>query len=210
MRGLFITLEGIEGTGKTTQARLLEEYLNEEGYATVLTEEPGGTAIGRKIRDVLLAVEHKEMQPVTELLLYNACRCQHLHDVIVPGLRAGKIVISDRFTDSTRAYQGYARGIDLALTEKLDGIATGGVKPDLTLLLDTDVEIGLRRNRKAQKIDRLELEDIAFHQRVRSGYLDLAHKEPVRISVIAASGDVEEIQRRIRETVRERLHRHSG
>ncbi len=200
-RGLFISFEGIEGTGKTTHARLLSEHLTGEGYKTVLTEEPGGTPIGRRIREVLLEVEHKEMHQITELLLYNASRCQHINEMILPAINAGKVVITDRFSDSTLAYQGYGRGIDLKLIETLDRIVTGGLKPDLTLLLDIDVETGLRRNRGANKVDRIELEDIDFHNRVRSGYLDLARKEPERIRVINASGDIEEIKGQIIEIV---------
>lgn len=202
MKGLFISLEGIEGTGKTTQARLLSEHLARKGYAPVLTEEPGGTSIGLRIREVLLKIEHKEMHHLTELFLYNASRCQHIHELILPSINAGKIVITDRFSDSTTAYQGYGRGIDLMLLETLDGIVTGGLKPDLTLLLDIDVETGLKRNRGANKVDRLELEDIDFHNKVRSGYLELARKKPERIKVIDASGDTKTVQKLIIEALK--------
>ncbi len=197
MRGLFISLEGIEGTGKTTQAKLLADHLSGKGLSTVVTEEPGGTSIGRRIREVLLKVEHAEMHSLTELLLYNASRCQHIHELISPSLDAGKIVITDRFSDSTLAYQGYGRGIDMDLIGTLDKIVTGGLKPDLTLLLDIDVETGLARNRGANKVDRLELQDIAFHRKVRAGYLDIARREPERIRLVDASGRIEEIEGRI-------------
>ncbi|MCL5422238.1 MAG: dTMP kinase [Nitrospirae bacterium] len=201
MKGFFISLEGIEGTGKTTQAKLLAEYLSGKGYSTVVTEEPGGTSIGLRIREVLLKVEHSEMHSLTELLLYNASRCQHIHELILPSLDAGKVVITDRFSDSTLAYQGYGRGLDLNLIETLDRIVTSGLKPDLTLLLDIDVETGLRRNRGANKVDRLELEDIAFHRKVKAGYLEIARREQERIKVVDASGGIGEIQRRIVEVV---------
>lgn len=197
MKGLFISLEGIEGTGKTTQARLLAEHLSEKGYVPVLTEEPGGTSIGLRIREVLLKVEHKEMHHLTELLLYNASRCQHIYELILPSINSGKIVITDRFSDSTIAYQGYGRLIDLKLLETLDGIVTAGLKPDFTILLDIDVETGLKRNKGANKVDRLELEDVDFHNRVRAGYLELASKEPERIKVIDASGDIKSVQKKI-------------
>ncbi len=201
MRGLFISLEGIEGTGKTTQAKLLADHLSGKGLSAVVTEEPGGTSIGSRIREVLLKVEHAEMHSLTELLLYNASRCQHIHELILPSLEAGRTVITDRFSDSTLAYQGYGRGIDRDLIGTLDRIVTGGLKPDLTLLLDMDVETGLRRNREANKVDRLEREDIAFHRKVRAGYLDIARREPERIAVVDASGRIGEIQGRIAEVV---------
>jgi len=201
VRGIFISFEGIEGTGKTTQARLLSEYLSKKGRATVLTEEPGGTPIGLRIREVLLHVGHAEMHPVTELLLYNASRSQHVHEVILPALSAGKVVLTDRFSDSTLAYQGFGRGIDMKIIGTLDAIATDGLKPDLTILLDIDAETGLMRNRGANKVDRLELEDIEFHKKVRAGYHELARREPDRIKLIDASGSVEEILQRVIEVV---------
>lgn len=201
MKGIFISFEGIEGTGKTTQARLLSEYLERSGFTTALTEEPGGTPISRMIREVLLKVDHKEMHPVTELLLYNASRCQHLKEVILPALNKGKVVITDRFSDSTAAYQGYGRGIDMKFLETLDKIATGGIKPHLTLLLDFDVGEGLQRNRGVSKIDRFELEETDFHEKVRAGFLDLARREPERIKVIDASVTIEEIHAKIIDTV---------
>jgi dTMP kinase len=191
--GLFISFEGIEGTGKSTQARMLGDYLKGRGMDVVLTEEPGGTKIGRKIREVLLSIEHKEMDSMAELLLYNASRSQHIREVIMPSLNKGMVVITDRFTDSTFAYQGYGRGIDLNLIMELDRISTGGLVPGLTILLDIDVETGLKRNRGANKMDRLELEDVEFHKRVRNGYMRLRDKEPGRIRLIDAGGSVEEV-----------------
>ncbi|MFZ5907466.1 MAG: dTMP kinase [Nitrospirota bacterium] len=204
-KGVFLSFEGIEGTGKSTQARLLFEHLREKGLDAVLTEEPGGTAIGRKIREVLLSTDHQEMTPLTELLLYFASRTQHLAQVIIPAINRGAVVITDRFTDSTIAYQGYGRGISLDLLYSLDTIATKGMRPDLTMLLDLDVETGLSRNRETLKADRLELEDIEFHKRVRNGFLDLAAQEPGRIKLLDASPDRDEISERIRDLVMDSL-----
>ena len=194
MKGKFISFEGIEGTGKSTQAKLLQQHLLDRGREVVLTEEPGGTLISLRIREILLSVDHKNMKPLTELLLYNAARMQHIHEVILPAVDRGAIVITDRFTDSTYAYQGYGRGIDFKLLESIDRIATDCLRPDLTLLLDLDVETGLKRNRRINKTDRLELENVEFHQRVRRGYHELAAREPDRIKLIHASGSIQEIQ----------------
>jgi dTMP kinase len=207
VKGIFISFEGIEGTGKSTQAKLLYQYLLDKGYEVLLTEEPGGTKIGLDIRGVLLSVDHKGMTPLTELLLYNASRAQHIQEVILPALKQGAIVLTDRFTDSTFAYQGYGRGIDLDLLNSIDRIATNCLRPDLTVLLDIDAETGLLRNRGINKIDRLELEDIEFHRRVRDGYHKLAAKEPERIKLIDVSGVIEEIHGRIVRIVTAFLNR---
>jgi|WetSurMetagenome_2_1015567.scaffolds.fasta_scaffold577578_2 dTMP kinase len=204
---MFISFEGIEGTGKSTQAKLLSQYLIDKGYEIILTEEPGGTQIGLKIREVLLSVDHKGMTPLTELLLYNASRAQHIQEVILPAIKRGSIVITDRFSDSTFAYQGYGRGIDLDLLDSIDRIATNCLRPDLTILLDIDAETGLMRNKGINKIDRLELEDIEFHKRVRNGYHKLAAKEPERLKLIDVSGRIEEIQGRIVRIVADFLSR---
>jgi dTMP kinase len=197
MKGIFISLEGIEGTGKTTQARLLADYLGGKGFTVTRTAEPGGTPISLKIREILLSPESAEMAPVTELLLYNASRVQHVKEIIFPALERGEVVITDRFSDSTAAYQGYGRGIALELIDSLDLIATDRMRPEITLLLDIDVETGLRRNRSINKRDRLELEDVSFHERVRKGFIGLAAKEKDRIRVIDGSGDVETVHRSI-------------
>ncbi len=194
MKGKFISFEGIEGTGKSTQAKLLQQSLLGLGYEVILTEEPGGTLISLRIREILLSVDHTNMRPLTELLLYNAARAQHIEEVILPALNRGAVVITDRFTDSTFAYQGYGRGIDLNLLESIDKIATNGLRPDITMLLDLDVETGLKRNRRINKTDRLELEDVEFHERVRKGYHELAAKEPERIKVLDASVGIEELK----------------
>lgn len=204
-KGLFISFEGIEGTGKSTQARLLRDWLETEGTEAVLTREPGGTEIGESIRQVLLDKDHAKMNPVTELLLYAADRKQHMAEEIVPSLERGLVVITDRFSDSTRAYQGHARGLDAKLIDDLDRAATGGTKPDLTLLLDMDVRAGLSRNRKANKSDRLELEEVAFHEKVREGFIEIQRAEPERVKLIDATGTVDEVHARVVEAVKEFL-----
>jgi dTMP kinase len=204
-RGIFISLEGIEGTGKTTQARLLTERLAEKGYEVMLTQEPGGTVIGNRIREILLHVDHREMSYMTELLLYNAARAQHLSEKIIPALNQGKVVITDRFTDSTVAYQGYGRGIDIQLIMSINNIATEGIKPHLTIIFDLDVETGLKRNKGINKVDRLELEDIEFHKKVREGYLKIAEAETERIKIVDASLPLKDVSEKVWETVRWRL-----
>jgi dTMP kinase len=199
--GFFISLEGIEGTGKTTQASFLAERLSKAGFDVVLTQEPGGTVIGNRIREILLLPDHREMSFMTELLLYNAARAQLLSEKIGPALKDGKIVITDRFSDSTIAYQGYGRRIDPALITALDAIATGGIKPDLTLLFDLDIETGLRRNQKINKVDRLELEDIEFHQRVMKGFREIAKKDPPRVKIIDASTSLDKVREKTWEVV---------
>lgn len=204
-KGFFISFEGIEGTGKTTQARLLSGRLSDEGRDAVVTFEPGGTLIGGKIREILLLPDHREMSAVTELLLYNADRAQHLAEMIIPAMNENRIIITDRFSDATAAYQGYARGIDMALIESLDRLATGGLKPDLTILFDLDVETGLARNRSANKTDRLELEDIEFHRRVRKGYLEIARLQPERVCIVDAAMTAADVHTEVWKIVNERL-----
>ncbi len=210
MKGMFISLEGIEGTGKTTQAELLAGYLRGRGFTVTRTEEPGGTPISLKIRDLLLSPECKEMDPMTELLLYNASRVQHIKEVIMPALERGDVVVTDRFSDSTVAYQGYGRGIDLKLINDLDRISTGSLRPDITLLLDVEVQTGLRRNRSVNKKDRIELEDISFHARVRKGFINMAAKENTRIRLIDCSGNVETVHRDIVVVIGAFLEEHEG
>ncbi len=205
MKGLFISFEGIEGTGKSTQAKLLAEYLREKGHKVVQTMEPGGTRISLKIRELLLSPDSMEMDHVTELLLYNAARVQHIKEVIGPALDRGEIVITDRFSDSTVAYQGYARGLDLKLIDSLDVIATGGMRPDITILLDLDVKTGLARNKALNKGDRLELEDISFHERVREGFIRIAAMEPLRIKVIDCSESLAGVRQKVVEILSELL-----
>ncbi len=205
-KGFFISFEGIEGTGKTTQARLLSERLAGEGHDVVLTFEPGGTVIGSRIREILLLPEHLEMSAITELLLYNAARAQHLSEKILPAIKEGKIIITDRFSDSTTAYQCYARGIDMALIMSVDRLATGGLQPDLTILFDLDAEAGLARNRGANKTDRIELEDLAFHRRVRDGYLAIAKADPDRVRIVDAALPEAKVHSLVWEIVKERVN----
>jgi dTMP kinase len=205
MKGVFISFEGIEGTGKSTQAKLLAEYLRGKGHRVTQTMEPGGTRISLKIRELLLSPDSKEMEHITELLLYNAARVQHIKQVIEPALERGEIVITDRFSDSTVAYQGYARGLDLKLIDSLDVIATNKLRPNITILLDIDVKTGLVRNKALNKRDRLELEDISFHERVRKGFIRIAAMEPARIKVIDCSESLAGVHQKVIKILSELL-----
>ena len=187
---LFITFEGGEGCGKSVQARALHERLSQSAIPAVLTHEPGGTALSRKLGRWLKGAENTGISPLAELLLFNASRTQLVDEVIRPELEKGKVVICDRYADSTTAYQSYGRGLDLEMVTAINDIATGGLKPDLTILLDISAEEGLARK---QRRDRFEQEDIAFHQRVREGYLKLAASEPGRWLVIDAKQGKEKI-----------------
>jgi dTMP kinase len=204
MSGIFITLEGIEGCGKTTQIRLLEEFLKGKNYDVVTTREPGGTRIGDQIRRVLLVSENKEMAPIAELLLYAAARNQHIEEVIKPALERGQVVICDRYADATTAYQGAARKINPEYLVRVHEIATGGLQPQLTLLLDCPPHIGLERaiERNEQSTlhdreDRFEKESLEFHESVRQGYLRIANNEPDRLRVIDATRAPESIHQDI-------------
>ena len=205
-RGIFISLEGIEGCGKSTQAKLLAQYISEHGYSVVLTREPGGTPVAEQIRRIILDPQNAGMTNVAELLLYLACRHIHVSQLIKPALAEGKVVICERFSDATFAYQGYARGLDLNLIEKLNEVATDGLVPDLTLLLDLEVKEGLSRARKrGSQWDRLESESIDFHNKVRNGYLAIAQKASQRFEVIDAEASIEDVHLCIRKRVDQRL-----
>ena len=183
---MFITFEGIEGCGKTTQARLLAAALEERGIATLLTREPGGSAIGEQIRAVVLDTRNEGMDPMAEALLYVASRAQFVAEVVRPALAAGCTVICDRYADSTLAYQGYGRGLDLGTLMTLNRIATGGLTPNVTVLLDLLVAEGLRRRWREGAVNRLDAAGTAFHERVRNGYHALAEAEPRRWRTIDA------------------------
>lgn len=209
-KGFLITFEGIEGCGKSTQINHLARFLKKEGYIVEKTKEPGGTKVGEAIRRVLLDAKNRDMAPYAELLLYQASRVQLILKVIIPALREGKVVLCDRFIDSTVAYQGYGRGLDLDKIDELNRLATTGVRPDLTILLDIPAEEGLGRIEKrkkstVEKRDRIEAEELSFHERVREGYLRLAEKEPDRIIVVSANKSVEETQKEIRKIVIDRM-----
>lgn len=195
--GLFITFEGIEGSGKTTQFELLKSYLEKMGRSVLAIREPGGSALGERIREILLNSGGVGICPVSELFLYEACRAELVRDVIGPALKNNKTVICDRFTDSTVAYQGFGRGIGIKDIELVNNMAAEGIKPDITFLLDMDPCAGLERAWKrinstdagVNREDRFEKEDLEFHSRVRQGYLRLAAAEPERIKVIDGARD---------------------
>jgi dTMP kinase len=202
---LFITLEGPDGGGKSTQARLLVEHLTGRGIQTLLTREPGGTPIGDQIRRTLMDLGNTGMHPRSEILLFSASRAQIVHQVIRPRLEAGGVVVCDRFYDSTLAYQGYGHGLDLTALRAITEFATGGLRPDLTFLIDLPAEDGLRRRRRGGQWNRLDAYDLAFHQRVRQGYFDLAAAEPERWVTVDATRPVEAVQSEIRRLVEARL-----
>jgi len=189
---LFITFEGGEGCGKSTQARALYRRLLPLAIPTILTHEPGVTSLGKRISRWLKWAKGVEISPLTELMLFNASRSQLVAEVIQPNLNDGKIVICDRYADSTTAYQSYGRGLDLAMVKAVNNAATQEIKPDLTVLLDIPAEVGLTR-KKAKKQDRFEQEDITFHQKVREGYLTMAADDPQRWLVIDATQSKEKI-----------------
>ena len=203
--GLFVTFEGIEGCGKTTQILLAADYLAKRGISCLRTEEPGGTTLGRKLREMLLNRGPFILYPETELLLFTAARAQHVREVILPALEEGKVVLCDRFADATLVYQGYARGLDIEAIRFLNAFVTNSLKPDLTILFDLPVEVGLNRARERiaclnqeSREDRFEEEDLTFHKKIREGYLLLAHQEKDRFRVIDAAGSVADLQETVR------------
>lgn len=197
--GYFITFEGVEGCGKTTQIRLLSERLIAHGFRTTLTREPGGCAISDKIRTILLDAENSDMTPLAELMLYAAARAQHVSDIIIPTLNSGGVVLCDRFCDATIAYQSFGRGIDRAVIDLLNTHACQGVTPDLTVLIDCEPSVGLARARQriessnGPREERFELEAPMFHKRVREGYHSLATEKAQRFVIIEGDGSIEDI-----------------
>jgi len=204
---LFITFEGPEGSGKTTQIQRLAAWLREQGQTVLATREPGGTAIGDRVRAILLDSDHREMQPQTEILLFSAARAQIVGQIIRPHLARGGVVLCDRFADSTLAYQGYGRQLDLATLRLITAFATGGLQPDLTFCLDLPVDVGLQRKAAGagEEWNRMEQETLAFHARVRRGYLTLAQAEPARWRVLDATQPVQALQAAMRAEVAARL-----
>lgn len=202
---MFITFEGIEGSGKSTQAKLLKEFLLKQGHEVTLTREPGWGALGRLIRKMLLEEKDLELDPLAELYLFCADRTQHVRDFIKPKLKEGQVVICDRFTDSTIAYQGYGRKLDLNLVEKVSKAAALGLEPRITILLNLPVMLGLSRLEKRGGKTKIDEEPVEFHEQVRQGYIFIAHKESRRVKVVNAARDIDKVQGDIRSIVLEQL-----
>ena len=209
---MFITLEGIEGSGKTTQLEHIVDYLKGRGSECIVTREPGGTRIGKKIRAILLDPDSRELYPMAELLLYMADRSQHVNEVVIPHLASGKLVLCDRYYDATLVYQGYARGIDIEIIQRLHRWVLKDLKPDVTILLDLEPQIGLKRAWK--EIDRgartgletrFEKETLRFHKKVRAGYLTLARNDPDRFEVVDASQNERQVRERIMHILDEKI-----
>ena len=204
MKGKFVTFEGCEGVGKSTQLSLLCGRLDERGTAYVMTREPGGSRIAEQIRQIILDADNAEMSDVCEALLYSAARAQHLADVVEPALAAGKLVLCDRFIDSTYAYQGFAKGLGTELVDRLNAIAVGNTRPDLTVFLDLDPERAFARKGGADARDRLENLSLEFHRNVYLGYRKLAEQEPERFVCVPADGSKAETAERVFRLLSER------
>jgi dTMP kinase len=202
----FITLEGPEGGGKSSQARLLSKGLQADGHDVLFTREPGGSPIGDQIRQVLMSLDNTSMHPTTEFLLFSASRAQHVRQVIRPHLEADGVVVSDRYFHSSLAYQGYGHGLDLDILWEITQFATDGLQPDLILLLDLPVEAGLRRKRSKGEWNRLDAYEKEFHERVRQGYLKMASEDPGRWAIVDASPPIEIVQNQIRKLALACLH----
>jgi dTMP kinase len=205
---MLVTFEGIEGSGKTTQVELLCTYLQEKGYQVIKTREPGGTALGEALRKVLLQKD-LHVLPLSELLIFMAVRSQHMEEVITPALARGAVVVCDRFVDATYAYQGYGRGVDLGIIATLNRLVTKGVTPNLTILLDCEVDVGLKRKLVHNpQLDRFEQEEAAFHEQIKRGYLKLVEEDEKRFYVINGKQDIEATHIAIRDRVERLLESH--
>lgn len=213
-KGMFITFEGGEGGGKTTQINKLSQYLTSKGHSVLTTREPGGTPEGERIRDLIVRETGGRWQPMSEALLLMAARVEHIERVIKPSLAEGTIVISDRFADSTIAYQGYGHGLDLSIIENLSEAVLEGLKPDLTLILDIDPKEGVMRSNRRMQAEALQVEnmedrfenmDLSFHENVRKGFLDIAKKDSERCKIVDASRDIDQISAEVIQIVSERV-----
>ena len=205
-RGLFFTFEGIDGCGKSTQVKETVQWLESQGLPVTVTREPGGTVISEKIRQILISEEHEEMVKECELLLYLAARAQHVHEKIDPFLQKGNIVICDRFQEATFAYQGFGRNIELGFLKQMNNFATGGLIPDLSFVIDLDVELSFKRiERMKRKKDRIELGGKEFFCKIREGYRKLALMDPQRIKVLDGSLPINELTGQIREEIKKKL-----
>lgn len=205
MRGKFITVEGTEGVGKSTNIAFIEHFFRENNIEFIPTREPGGTPLAEELRSILLSRRDEKFDPTAELLTVFAARAQHLNTVIVPALERGAWVLSDRFTDATYAYQAYGRGLDINTVSMLESLVQKKLRPDKTFLLDIDVKVGLERARARGDLDRFESEEIAFFDKVRSGYLARVNQEPQRFSVIDAGQDLEAVQRDLKSELEKLL-----
>ena len=207
MKGILISIEGPDGAGKSTQISLLQEYLKNKGYQSILTREPGGTSISEKIRSLILDKDNMEMSSQTELLLYAAARAQLVQEVISPALKEGKVIICDRYVDSSAVYQGIARGLGIETVYEVNEYAIQKYWPDITIHLDLDAEEGIRRKKNQTELDRMELETIDFHKKVCEGYRTLAKRDPERIKTIDAMLSIEEIHEKIKQYLDDILER---
>ncbi|MEA4971613.1 Thymidylate kinase [bioreactor metagenome] len=205
MKGIFISVEGTDGSGKSTQINLLMEYLKNKGCDVLFTREPGGTQISEKIREIILDINNKEMTGMTEALLYAAARAQHVEEKIIPAVNAGKIVICDRFVDSSIAYQGAARGLGSDVIMQINKFALNGMMPDITLFFNLSPEKGMLRKKNQRELDRMESEKLDFHKKVYEGYKYLCNKYPQRIRVIDADDTVENVHEHVINTIDELL-----
>ncbi len=200
-KGIFITMEGPDGSGKSTQIDLLKKYLEETGYDVLITREPGGTTISEAIREIILNKDFTAMSPVTEMLLYASARAQLINEVVGPALEEGRAVISDRFVDSSLVYQGMARGLGVDTVYEVNKLAIGKYMPDVTFLLDLPAQVGISRKKGQKELDRMELESIDFHEKVAEGYRELAKRFPERIRTIDATLPVESISSLIKDSI---------